>query len=76
MKKNYAAKRLKIMCPFLLDHNTFGGEGIQKMLCLPDPIDPELIASKVKEILSSKTKEKRLQRDGLESNLKQFLKLD
>jgi len=21
MKKNYAAKRLKIMCPFLLDHN-------------------------------------------------------
>jgi len=56
--------------------DTFVGDGIQKMLCLPDPIDPELIASKVKEALSSKTKEQRLQKDGLESDLKQFLKLD
>jgi len=43
---------------------------------LPDPIDPELIASKLKEALSSKTKEQRLQKDGLEFDLKQFLKLD
>ncbi|HIJ58047.1 MAG TPA: hypothetical protein HPP41_00060 [Deltaproteobacteria bacterium] len=56
--------------------DTFGEEDIQKGLCLPDPFDPELIASKVKEILSSKAKEKHSQRDGLESNLKQFLKLD
>lgn len=56
--------------------DTFGGEGIQEGLCLPDPLDPELIASKVKEILCSKANGKRLQRDGLESNLKEFLKLD
>lgn len=53
-----------------------GEEDIQKGLCLPDPLDPELIASKVKEILSSKAKGKRLRNDGLESDLKQFLKLD
>ena len=56
--------------------DTFGGEGVQEGCCLADPFDPELIVSKVKEALSSKTKEQRLQRDGLESNLKQFLKLD
>lgn len=56
--------------------NSFGEEKIQKVFRLPDPLDPELIVSKVKEVLSSKTKEKRLQKDGLESNLKQFLKLD
>lgn len=56
--------------------DTFGGEGVQEGFCLPDPLDPELIASKVKEILSSKAKGKRLQSDGLESDLKQFLKLD
>lgn len=56
--------------------DTFGGEGVQEGCCLADPFDPELIASKVKEILSSKAKKRRLQRDGLESNLKQFLKLD
>ena len=56
--------------------DTFEGEGIQEGFCLPDPLDPELIASKVKEILSSKAKGKYLQRDSLESDLKQFLKLD
>ena len=56
--------------------DTFEGEGVQEGCCLADPFDPELIASKVKEILSSKAKEKRLHGDGLESDLKQFLKLD
>ena len=56
--------------------DTFGGEGVQEGCCLADPFDPELIASKVKQILSSKAKEKRLQRDVLESDMKQFLKLD
>ena len=56
--------------------DTFEGEGIQERLCLSDPLDPDLIASKVKEILSSKAKGKYLQRDSLESDLKQFLKLD
>ena len=56
--------------------DTFGGEGVQEGCCLADPFDPELIASKVKEILSSKAKERRLQRDVLESDMKQFLKLD
>lgn len=56
--------------------DTFGGEGVEERFCLPDPLDPELIASKVKEILSSEGKGERLQSDGLESDLKQFLKLD
>lgn len=57
--------------------DTFSGEGIQNGLCLSDPLDPDLIASEVKQmILSPKTQEKRLQRDDLESDLKQFLKLD
>jgi DNA-binding response OmpR family regulator len=56
--------------------DTFRGEGVQEGFCLPDPLDPELIASKVKEILSSKGKVDRLQSDGLESDLKRFLKLD
>jgi len=56
--------------------DTFEGEAVQEGFCLADPFDPELIISKVKEILSSKAKEKRLQGDGLESDLKQFLKLD
>lgn len=56
--------------------DTFEGEGVQEGCCLADPFDPELIASKVKEILSSKAKEKRLHGDGLKSDLKQFLKLD
>jgi len=56
--------------------DTFVGDGIQKMFYLPDPLDPELIVSKVKDALCSKTKEQRLQKNGLESDLKQFLKLD
>ena len=56
--------------------DTFGGEGVQEGFCLPDPLDPELIASKVKEVLSSKGEGERLHGAGLESDLKQFLKLD
>jgi len=32
---------------------------MRKELCLPDPLDPELIASKVREVFSSKAREKR-----------------
>ncbi len=56
--------------------NTFAEDAIQKGLCLPDPLDPELIASRVKEILSSKTTGERPEGDSLEGSLKQFLKLD
>ncbi|HUV49788.1 MAG TPA: hypothetical protein VMW78_02035 [Anaerolineae bacterium] len=56
--------------------DTFEGEAVQNGCCLADPFDPELIASKVKQILSLKAKGKHLQGHGLESDLKQFLKLD
>jgi DNA-binding response OmpR family regulator len=56
--------------------DTFGGEGVREGFCLPDPLDPELIASKVKEVLSSKRERERLQGYGIESDLKGFLKLD
>ncbi len=54
----------------------FEGPGIRKELCLSNPLDPELIASKVKEVLSSKAREQRSESDTLEGNLKRFLKLD
>jgi len=54
----------------------FEGPGIRKELCLSDPLDPELIASKVKEVFSSKAREQRSETDTLEGNLKRFLKLD
>ncbi len=53
----------------------FEGPGIRKELCLSDPLDPELIASKVKEVFSSKAREKRSEHDTLEADLKHFLKL-
>jgi hypothetical protein len=54
----------------------FEGPGIRKELCLSNPLDPELIASKVKEVFSSKAREQRSESDTLEGNLKRFLKLD
>ncbi|MBW2194693.1 MAG: hypothetical protein JRF37_03720 [Deltaproteobacteria bacterium] len=56
--------------------NTFRAEGAHERYCLHDPFDPELIASKVKEIFCSTKKEKRLHLDNLEHDLKQFLQLD
>jgi DNA-binding response OmpR family regulator len=60
--------------PSIMDR--FEGPGIRKELCLSDPLDPELIASKVKEVFSSKAKEKRSESGALEGDLKHFLKLD
>jgi len=60
--------------PSIIDR--FEGPGIRKELCLSDPLDPELIALKVKEVFSSKAKEKQSESDTLEGDLKQLLKLD
>jgi DNA-binding response OmpR family regulator len=60
--------------PSIIDR--FEGPGIRKELCLSDPLDPELIASKVREVFSSKAREKRSESDALEADLKSFLKLD
>ncbi len=60
--------------PSIIDR--FEGPGISKELCLSNPLDPELIASKVSEVFSSKAKEKCSESDALEADLKHFLKLD
>lgn len=60
--------------PSIIDR--FEGPGIRRELCLSNPLDPELIASKVKGVFSSKAKERRSESDTLESDLKHFLKLD
>ena len=60
--------------PSIID--SFEGPGIRKELRLSDPLDPDLIASKVKQVFSSKAKEKRSESDTLESDLKHFLRLD
>jgi DNA-binding response OmpR family regulator len=60
--------------PSIIDR--FEGPGISKELCLSNPLDPELIASKVKEVFSSKAREQRSENDALEADLKHFLKLD
>ena len=50
---------------------------IRKGLCLYDPIDPELIAIKIEEIVSRKKKKWKLtQSDMFEKTLKQLLHLD
>ena len=55
----------------------FEGPGIRKELCLSDPMDPELIVTKVKGVLygNRKAKEKSPERDNLEQDLEQLLKL-
>lgn len=60
--------------PAIVD--TFRAQGLPERHCLHDPFDPYLIASKVKEIVSSPEKEKRSDIDSLEDDLKGFLKLD
>ena|GEM_PF-1340438 len=54
----------------------FEGTGISKELFLSDPLDPELIVAKVKEVFSLKVKEKLSEGDTLEQDLKHFLNLD
>jgi len=54
----------------------FEGTGIREELFLSDPLDPELIVAKVKEVLSLKVKEKPSESDTLEEDLKDFLNLD
>ena len=55
----------------------FKGSRIRKSLCLCDPIDPELIAVKIKEIISWKKKKWKLtERDVFEKTLKHLLHLD
>lgn len=54
----------------------FEGTGIREELVLSDPLDPELIVAKVKEVLSLKVNERPSEGDTLEEDLKHFLKLD
>ena len=55
----------------------FKGPGMRKVLCLSDPLDPELIALKIKEIVSRKKKKWKLtDSDRLEKTLKHLLHLD
>ena len=54
----------------------FGGIRIGVELVLSDPLDPELIVAKVKEVLSLKVKKSPPEDDTLEEDLKHFLKLD
>jgi len=56
--------------------NTFEGPGVHKELCLADPLDPELIVSKVKESLLAQSRIKENKHDRLENDLKQYLKLE
>lgn len=55
----------------------FKGPRIRKALCLYDPIDPELIAVKIEEIVSWKKKKWKLtESDMFEKTLKHLLHLD
>ena len=55
----------------------FKGPRMRKVLCLSDPLDPELIALKIKEIVSRKKKKWKLtDSDRLEKTLKHLLHLD
>lgn len=63
---------------------TFEVQGCSRELCLPEPIDPELLLAKVKEIVLSppveriadKDTRKEAEKDTLTNFLKQFLKLE
>jgi DNA-binding NtrC family response regulator len=57
--------------------NRFKGPLTRKVLCLYDPIDPELIAVKIEEIVSGKKKKWKLtESDMFEKTLKHLLHLD
>jgi DNA-binding response OmpR family regulator len=53
----------------------FEGPGLRKELCLSDPMDPELVATRVREVLYRNAKEKTPEKDSLEQDLEQLLKL-
>lgn len=69
-------RSLKYTLAFVLGEagiiNGFKG---RKTLCFSDPIDPDLIAAKTKEIISQK-KKSNVEGDSLEKTLKKFLKFD
>jgi len=50
----------------------FGGHFTRRASCLPDPLDPELICTKVREAIQKK---KCLGSDALEKTLRRFLNL-
>ncbi len=55
----------------------FKGSRFRKVLCLSDPLDPDLIAVKIEEIVSQKKKKWKLnESDELEKTLKHLLYLD
>jgi len=59
----------------VIDH--FKGPRMRKVLCLSDPLDPELITLNIKEIVSRKKKKWKLtDSDRLEKTLKHLLHLD
>ena len=55
----------------------FKGPRMRKVLCLSDPLDPELITSEINNIVSTNKKKWKLtESDGLEKTLKHLLHLD
>jgi len=56
MKKNYAAKRLKIMCPFLLDHNILDHNKLFQLKLKEEKL--KLPCLKEKLFLKKKTRQK------------------
>lgn len=62
------------------DIPSFEAQGCAGGLCLSEPLDPELVVSRVKDILSvtpaKAASEKDKGRDGLTSSLKRLLRLD
>ena len=79
-------RHLKNLCGFLNDTAVillgdltitggFQGPTIRRDLLLSDPLDPELIVLKVKEVSTSKKEGKNTETDTLEGELKDFLKL-
>ncbi len=54
----------------------FEGPFTRRDLCLPDPFDPELIITKVKEIISLQEEKRSAENDTLEKDLKHFLNLE
>ena len=53
----------------------FQGPNVRRELLLSDPLDPDLIISKVKEVSSSRKEEQDSETNTLEGDLKDFLKL-
>lgn len=55
---------------------SFEGPLIRRDLCLPEPFDPELIITKLKEITMSQEEKRSAESDTLEKDLKHFLNLE